>query len=157
LTGVQIEKEAKPPLLRGWLIFFAIFIVLQLIAPLLTMAFKLIGFDGRSGYIELLQQAEGDAWSNLALAFTFEMVALVLTFAFWTALSRKFFTWKSGFAESFLKCLLLSWAVVLGIDVMQALLLGEKPSFAGYGALVFGLGLAQWLMHSPQVNTVFVR
>lgn len=157
MTEPQNDQKTEPPLLRGWLIFIAIFIGLQLILPLLFFVLGLTGFGGNPGYIELFQQAEGDGKVDLAVEFAFDLLSMAMQFGLWLVLSRKFFLRKSGFAGSFLKILLLSGAIAVGIDVMRAFVLGVNPRYGGYGGLIFGLGVAQWLLHSPRVKAVFIR
>jgi hypothetical protein len=75
----------------------------------------------------------------------------------WVVLCRTFFLRKAGFAIRFLKTLFLTWAFLLGSDCLRAFILGTEPGFRGYGSLVFGVGIAQWLLRSPRVEAVFVR
>jgi hypothetical protein len=157
VTEPQNDRRTEPPLLKGWLIFIAIFIGLQFILPLLFFVLGLTGFGGNPGYIELFQQAEGDHKVDLAVEFAFDLLSMALSFGLWLVLGRKFFLRKSGFAGSFLKTLLLSGAIALVIDAMSAFVLGVNPRLGGYSGLIFGLGMAQWLMHSPRVKAVFIR
>jgi hypothetical protein len=129
----------------------------QLILPPLLLIFRLVGFLGDPGYIEVFQEVVADQRIDLTVQFAFTVLSAVLPFVLWTVLCKKFFARKSGFADSFLKCILLAWAVALGIDVLRALILEDSPNISGYGGLIFGLGLAQWLLHSPRVKAVFVR
>jgi hypothetical protein len=157
VTAPQSDQTTEPHFLRGWLIFMALFIVLQLILPVLFFILKLIGLDGNLGYIELFQQVEGDQMVEFAVAFVFDLLSAALLFGLWAVLGRKFLLRKPDFAKSFLKTLLLSWACAFGFDVLRAIVFGIEPSIGGYGGLVFGLGLAQWLTRSARVKAVFVR
>jgi hypothetical protein len=105
-------QDSKPlPLLRGWLIFIAIFMALHLILPALLLHSELFGFWGNEGYIVEFQQVEDDQRLELGMQFAFDMIHLILPFLLWANLCRKFFARKSGFAFSFLKTVLLTWAV----------------------------------------------
>jgi hypothetical protein len=134
----------------------AIFMALHLILPALLLHSELFGFWGNEGYIDEFQQVEEDQRLELGMQFAFDMIYLILPFVLWANLCRKFFARKSGFAFSFLNTVLLTWAVWLAIDVLRGPG-GEMDSGRGIGGLVFGLGLAQWLIHSPRVKAVFIR
>jgi hypothetical protein len=157
VTELSDDVKTEPPLLRGWLIFVALFIVLQLVLPVLLFLLRMVGFLGDPGYIEAFQQAADGQRTELAIQFAFDVLSLALPFVFWVVLCKKFFTRTSGFAVSFLKTLLLSWSLAFAIEALRAFTFGVAPDIRGIGGLVFGLGLAQWLMHSPRVKAVFIR
>jgi hypothetical protein len=156
MTVSETKNPQGSPLLRGALIFVAVWLAYQIVLLLFLAWLAFVGMNDEPGYLLVLQSiAVGDLASEFWLVLALDVLSIGVPVGLSVWLLVAFFQRKTGFAHFYFKVICANFISSGVFALLQSVLFGVQHGSSGFTGLLVALGIWQYLLKSHRARAVF--